>query len=308
MDALDTQASRQGTDLFMDYQELQLITSPSLFEVDGRPWEQIQGIYRPRRLRFIGTQIIHGEELCAYLDSLSPEHPSRTLTDALTWRSPKGPNYYLFGIRVDAYPSLLLIAQCCVAEERFGQTQEVTFTRDWSPPPPSSARLVPNPKQLHQRYGGDPIAIRLNERVYSRRLFIGGVDFQGEQRPNVHAVLNAGEEASRWRAIDPFHSDDRWENKGEGAEGMNVNEIAGEARWVIQRLQDGKRVLVHCAAGMNRSATICCAVLILLEGVSAEDALERVREYHPWARPDPHHWLALRWLAHTREECDLGLA
>jgi hypothetical protein len=50
---------------------------------------------------------------------------------------------------------------------------------------------------------------------------------------------------------------------------------------------------------MNRSATICSAVLILLEGLSAEAALERVREQHPWARPDPHHWLALRLLAQT---------
>ena len=32
---------------------------------------------------------------------------------------------------------------------------------------------------------------------------------------------------------------------------------------------------------------------------AAEAALERVREHHPWARPDPYHWLALRWLAYT---------
>jgi protein-tyrosine phosphatase len=80
---------------------------------------------------------------------------------------------------------------------------------------------------------------------------------------------------------------------------MGAHEIVDEARWVIERLQAGRRVLVHCAAGMNRSATICCAVLILLEGLSAEAALERVREHHPWARPDSHHWLALRWLAHA---------
>ncbi|NTU75547.1 MAG: hypothetical protein HGA86_05445 [Anaerolineaceae bacterium] len=28
-----------------------------------------------------------------------------------------------------------------------------------------------------------------------------------------------------------------------------------------------------------------------------EEALARVREHHPWARPDSHHWLVLRWLA-----------
>jgi hypothetical protein len=64
-------------------------------------------------------------------------------------------------------------------------------------------------------------------------------------------------------------------------------------------LRAGQRVLAHCVAGLNRSVTIGCAALILLEGLSAEAALERVREHHPWARPDSHHWLMLRWLAHT---------
>jgi protein-tyrosine phosphatase len=47
---------------------------------------------------------------------------------------------------------------------------------------------------------------------------------------------------------------------------------------------------------MNRSSTICCTVLMLLEGLNAEAALARLRETHPWARPNSRHWLALRWL------------
>ena len=81
---------------------------------------------------------------------------------------------------------------------------------------------------------------------------------------------------------------------------MDIAEITAEAQWVIDRLQAGQRVLVHCSAGLNRSTTICCAVLMQLENLSAEDALTRVREHHPWARPDSHQWLRLRWLAHTR--------
>ena len=78
---------------------------------------------------------------------------------------------------------------------------------------------------------------------------------------------------------------------------MSVEILREEAGWVIERLEAGQRGLVHCVAGMNRSATVCCAVLILLEGLTAEAALARVRETHPWARPDSRHWLALRWLA-----------
>ena len=297
LDALHEKIHGKRTDVRMDYHELQPSAPPTFVECEGKPCEQVQGVYLPRRIRFIGAQIVEGAALCAGLDDLPPDHPTRALTSALQWRTPEGQNYYLFGVGVDEHPTLLLTAQRCVPEARTGPARTVAFTRDWSPPPASPARLVPNPGRMHQRYGGDPIAVRLNDRLHHRRLFVGGVDIQGEQRPEVHAVLNLCEQASCWAANTPPQPADRWDNKGEGAKGMNVGEIAEEARWVIERLQAGQRVLVHCAAGMNRSATICCAALILLERLSAEAALERVREHHPWARPDGHHWLALRWLA-----------
>ena len=81
---------------------------------------------------------------------------------------------------------------------------------------------------------------------------------------------------------------------------MSIAEIMDEAQWVFDRLQAGQRVLVHCSAGFNRSVTVCCAVLMQLENLSADEALARVQEYHPWARPDSYHWLRLRWMAHTR--------
>ena len=95
---------------------------------------------------------------------------------------------------------------------------------------------------------------------------------------------------------------DRTVEKGEGSKGMSVAEIRAEAEWVIDYLKKDESVLIHCVAGMNRSTTICCAVLILLEGLSAEDSLQRVRENHPWAKPDSYHWLALRWLAKNKDK------
>jgi protein-tyrosine phosphatase len=74
---------------------------------------------------------------------------------------------------------------------------------------------------------------------------------------------------------------------------MNFDEIRAEAGWVLDRLRDGRSVLVHCVAGFNRSVTVAIAVLILQEGLSAEAAFARVSEHHPWARPDPGHWLHL---------------
>jgi hypothetical protein len=39
-----------------------------------------------------------------------------------------------------------------------------------------------------------------------------------------------------------------------------------------------------------------------LERLNAEAALERVGQHHPSARPDSHHWLALRWLEMNQKE------
>jgi hypothetical protein len=157
-------------------------------------------------------------------------------------------------------------------------------------------RLVPEPNQIHRQFGGDPITIQLGDKAHHRKLFIGGVHIQPKNRPQVDVVLNVGEEPSAWTKDDYVHPSDRWDNKGEGSEGMSPEVIQEEANWVIKRLQKNQSVLVHCAAGMNRSTTICCAVLMLMEGLSAEQALQRVYEHHPWAKPDSHHWLMLRWL------------
>jgi protein-tyrosine phosphatase len=78
---------------------------------------------------------------------------------------------------------------------------------------------------------------------------------------------------------------------------MKLDELVAEAQWVIERLVRGQKVLVHCVAGFNRSVTLCCAIVMLIENLSAEAALARVRQNHPWALPDSHHWLVLRWLA-----------
>lgn len=296
IDAIRTEANGRRTDLVLDYHEFRATTRPLLFERDGLPWEEVPGVYQPRRLRFSNINITEGADLCAHLDELPVDHPDRMLSDAMTWRSQDGKYFYLFGPR-GKVAFLVFTAQRCRSEEREGPIRTITLTRNWSPSPRSQVRLVPDPRHLHQRYGGNPIAIHLNGRLHRRRLFIGGLYCQNEQRPDVHTVLNLSEKASLWMATTPAQAADRWATKGEGAQGMGVGEIVEEARWVIERLQAGQRVLVHCSAGMNRSATVCCAVLILLEGLSAEAALERVREIHAWALPDSHYWLALRWLA-----------
>jgi protein-tyrosine phosphatase len=45
----------------------------------------------------------------------------------------------------------------------------------------------------------------------------------------------------------------------------------------------GKRVLIHCKQGLNRSALILCAFLIMYLGYTVDDAIAFVREKRPGA-------------------------
>ncbi|HEY3476204.1 MAG TPA: dual specificity protein phosphatase, partial [Anaerolineales bacterium] len=220
--------------------------------------------------------------------------------DMLSWRRPTRRDiFYLFGMQAPKVDHLMFFADKVTHESLSHEAIPVTVERDWCPPPPMPQRLIPQPASLHRRFGGDPITLHIGARPHHRRLFVGGLDIQPGERPQVDAVLNVNEKPSQWVRHHRMVPQDRWENKGEGADGMSLDDIRGEAQWVIKHLKKNQRVLVHCAAGMNRSATVCCAALILLEGLTAERALERVREHHPWARPDSRHWLKLRWLART---------
>jgi hypothetical protein len=289
-------------DLVLEYRAQVLAGFPELFERDGKIAERVQGVYTPRRLRFTGIEKLDPRGLYKEVDRIPAGHPARTIVDLYCWRPKEKqlPFYLMFG-RSAEQAEIRFYAHGAQNERREGQPIPFSEERNWSPAPPMPAGLVPQPLSLYRRFGGDPITIHIDGRKHRRQLFIGNLENQPDERPDVHAVLNLGEKASRWlKGHDLPPSHDRWVHKGEGSEGMNITEIREEAEWVIERLRAGQRVLVHCVAGMNRSTTVCCAVLVLLEGLTAEGALERVRQNHPWARPDSHHWIALKWLANVK--------
>jgi len=306
LDDLVERGQGERHDLLLDYHELRLHGEPDLLFDGGRPAEHVLGEWVPRRLRFAGLTLLNRKGLFSHLETLPVDHPVRSVRGALYWQPPGQPagqqGLFLLIHGSDETATLVLSARKVSAEKRAGEILPADFVRRWSSAPLLKPGLVPAPLKLHQRRGGDPVTIHLDERAVPGRLFVGGLEEQPERRPEVDFVLNLGEDPSRWvNASSPLHSADRWVLKGEGSSGMGCEDLTAEAQWVIERLRDGQCGLVHCSAGFNRSVTVCCAVLILLEGLTAEAALERVREHHPWARPDAYHWLALRWLAHCSE-------
>ncbi len=287
-------------EFLLDFHELVIDGSPQMYWENGQPYESLKGTYVPRRLRFTNVKWVECKGVYAKLDEISMDHPARYLQGALYWQpSPEDDTLWMVTASSPEYAKLLLAPTEIAYEERPGLTDEANVIRNWSPTPSWEDQFMPEATEDQREFGGDPIHFLLNAEMCEDNFFVGGTHNQGELRPAVHAILNLSEEPSAWlhdSTIPPF---DRWSHKGEGQDGMTIDEMILEAQWVVKRLKEGQRVLVHCSAGFNRSVTVSCAALILMEKISAEAALARIRQNHPWSRPDAYNWLKLKWLAHS---------
>lgn len=291
-----------GSEILLTIQGLE-VSASDVLEKDGKIFEQVTGRYIPLQLTFLGVAHLSRVDFFTALDQLPPDDPSRTIGIMHSWVQPGMDTiFHAFNLRGPANANLNFFASDVTYEQ--GESGEpFTFERDWSPAPPMPGGVVPQLWDIYDRFGGDPVVVHINGQAVEDKLFVGGIENQPVTRPSeLGAVLNLGEEPSLWVKGEELHPNDRTVEKGEGSRGMSVDEIRTEAEWVIDYLKKDESVLVHCVAGMNRSPTICCAVLILLEGLSADEALKRVRETHPWAKPDSYHWLALRWLAKNKDK------
>jgi Dual specificity phosphatase, catalytic domain len=293
---------RRSGEISVHLRALRPLEAPHIQVSDGRPWEIVRGELVPVRLRFLHAEWASRSGFFQDLDSLPDDHFARRLFDVVHVQAPgQRPRYWLFAdISVPGHEASLY-ADDCLLEELDGPPRITVVRRRWTWRPPTGARAVARSSPAQRRRGGDPIAIQLGRRLYRNRLFIGGLHHQSPLRPDVDHVLNLCGEPNAWVAESGMYAGDRCESKGELSLGMAAEELLDEAGWVARHLTAGDSVLVHCFAGVNRSSTVCCATLMLLEGLTPEQALQRVRERHPEAAPDPYYWLLLRWLQHHPE-------
>ena len=286
-----------GGDLVFDLRTLQLDAPPAPQMISGQPYELVRGRHIAQRLRFPQASLAQRSGPFAEVNTLAPHHDARRVFGFQHLLAPSWGEIFVLSSAFAEDGLLVVRGHECLLEARNETPQPVEYLRRWkaTPPPiigPNSHRPV-----LYRRYGGDPIPIRLGRRVYRQRLFVGGIGLQGEQRPAVDAVLNLCEEPNPWRMRDGVYLADRLACKGELGQGMRADDLRAEAEWVVERLRNGRRVLVHCVAGINRSSSVACATLMLLEGLTPEQALTRVRSGRPQVAPDPYHWFALARLA-----------
>ncbi|CZT20311.1 related to dual specificity phosphatase [Ramularia collo-cygni] len=64
-------------------------------------------------------------------------------------------------------------------------------------------------------------------------------------------------------------------------------------KFIQDGLDAGGGVLVHCAMGKSRSSTVACAYLMQRYGITASEALSRIRESRPLCEPNEGFWQQL---------------
>ena len=292
---------QNGNEVHIQVQGFKTLES-ELFENNGSIMERGNARHIPLKITFSNVQHMKESDFLNNLDQYALDDPSRIIGVMHSWIMPGMDDiFHMLGLYGPEEASTNFFAGS-VTHEQGEPSDPFTFERDWSPSPPMPEGEVPQPYDIYDRFGGDPVIFNLDGKSLEDKLFVGGIENQPDQRPNeIGAVLNIGEKPSVWVKDGMLHPNDRTVEKGEGSKGMSPEEIRAEAKWVIDHLKKDESVLVHCVAGMNRSTTVTCAVLMQLEGLTAEQALQRVYEHHPWAKPDSHHWLMLRWLEKTSD-------
>lgn len=88
----------------------------------------------------------------------------------------------------------------------------------------------------------------------------------------------------------PFHSSMRRRYRVPVDDSLEEEEIRNMELWsfeIIYKLlleyKQGKTILVHCAAGIQRSAAVVTMFLMVLSGMKHEDAMQYVKERRPIA-------------------------
>jgi protein tyrosine phosphatase (PTP) superfamily phosphohydrolase (DUF442 family) len=74
---------------------------------------------------------------------------------------------------------------------------------------------------------------------------------------------------------------------------LTIEQMLVGAKWVQERLDAGKRVLIHCEHGVGRSVLLACAVLVY-DGMHAQTALQLVKQRRWQASPNHAQIVRLR--------------
>lgn len=64
-----------------------------------------------------------------------------------------------------------------------------------------------------------------------------------------------------------------------------LSDVLNAIKWIDSMSLSGKKVFIHCRAGMGRSVTVAACYLIAKENLDPEQALKIIRAAHPQSSP-----------------------
>jgi len=95
----------------------------------------------------------------------------------------------------------------------------------------------------------------------------------------VRTILCTGSRGYQWgEYVVPTGVEQRTVEMYDSEGGPDKEQVDELAEWVIGQMREGKRVLVHCQAGLNRSSMIAARVLMLFKHWTADEAIAHIRQ------------------------------
>ncbi len=162
-------------------------------------------------------------------------------------------------------------------------------------------KLYPAIRWVHESLRGNPWFTRI-----TGELWIGGAptyarDYRFLSENGISAVLDTRAERLGDLA---FYEREGIAHAKFGVPDVTVPDertISAGVDWIVEQIVSGRTVLVHCAKGRGRSATVVAAYLMREKGLSFEKANAELKRARPLTRlEDKHRRVLEAWIESER--------
>jgi atypical dual specificity phosphatase len=144
------------------------------------------------------------------------------------------------------------------------------------------------------------------------RLWLGGApayarDYEFIRAHGITAVVNIRAEREDDTAFYERHGIAHVQYKVPDVGIPDGTTISLAVGWVDQQIAAGRNVLIHCAKGRGRSATLLAGYLMFHEGMTYDEANALMKQQRKLTKLEDRHRLALEaWIAEREREAKAG--